>query len=82
MASNPRTAEERFPLTLSLSDDGLVFDRARVVVDRGPEPKFPNFTKRIGAQYPHAIEANGSVWIIYSLNQEAIQVLQVPLERL
>jgi len=82
LASNPRPAEDRFPLTVSLSDDGVIFNHAVVVVDSQPGPRYPNFTKRSGAQYPHAIEADGTVLIAYSLNQEAIQVVKIPAGRL
>jgi len=82
MASNPREAEERFPLTVSLSRDGLTFDRIYSVVGPQAGPRYPNFTKRSGAQYPHAIEVNGQIMIIYSLNQESIEVIRIPVERL
>ncbi len=82
LVSNPRPAEDRFPLTASRSEDGLVFDRACVLVDNGPGARYPNFTKRSGAQYPHAIEANGHVLIVYSRNQETIEVLRIPVQEL
>jgi hypothetical protein len=82
LASNPREAEDRFPLTLSVSRDGVVFERAYVVVEKGPPARFPNFTKRPGAQYPQLLEAGGCVWVIFSLNQESIQIARVPLDGL
>jgi predicted neuraminidase len=82
LVSNPRPAEERFPLTVSFSDDGIVFDRIATVIAELPGARFPNFTKRPGAQYPHAIEAAGSVLIAYSVNQESIQVVMIPRDRL
>jgi hypothetical protein len=82
LVSNPRPGEERVPLTFSLSNDGWTFDRVYIALRETPPPALPNFTKRLGAQYPHAIESNGAVFVIYSINQEAIEVVRVPVDSL
>ena len=60
----------------------LADDQRDLAIADLPGARFPNFTKRPGAQYPHAIEAAGSVLITYSVNQESIQIVKVPCERL
>ena len=80
LVSNPRKGEDRFPLCLSVSNDGIVFDRTSVIVAEKAPPRFPNFTKRLGAQYPQAAEAGGVVMVIYSVNQESIEVARMDVK--
>ena len=50
-----------------------------IVAEKAP-PRFPNFTKRLGAQYPQASEAGGVVMVIYSVNQESIEVARMDVK--
>ena len=80
LVSNPRKGEERFPLCMSVYKDGIVFDRTYVIASEKAPPRFPNFTKRHGAQYPQVAEAGGVVMIIYSVNQESIEVARMDVK--
>lgn len=65
--SNP---EQRDPLTIALSDDGLVFDRLYRLFGG----------RRI--DYPHAIEYDGALFVAFNGNKQSIEVLRVALEDL
>lgn len=66
LVSNP-DPRKREPLTLSISDDGLVFTRMLCLVGG----------RR--AEYPHVIEHEGSLFIAFSGGKMTIEVLQVKL---
>ncbi len=65
--SNPR---QRDPLTLALSDDGLVFTRlARLVGGRRVD-------------YPHAIEHNGYLFVAFAGGKQSVELLRISLDAL
>ena len=76
--SNPNPNQERIPLTIALSDDGVVFDRMAVLRDEPTAPRLSGRFKGPGYQYPNAIEHGGSLHVIYSVNKEDVEVLSVP----
>jgi hypothetical protein len=48
-----------------------------------PARRFEGRAKGSGSvQYPHAIEHNGSLWVIYSINKEDIEVAEIPIRGL
>lgn len=69
--------DPRVPLTVSISDDGVIFRDLRILEDAPTSARFPNRTKHDGYQYPHVNEFNGSVFILYSKNQEDIEILKI-----
>jgi hypothetical protein len=68
LVSNPNP-EGRNPLCLSVSKDGLVFTGMAKL----PIPGTGTF------QYPHIVEKDGFLWIVYSRNKADIEVIKVPL---
>ncbi len=74
--------DPRIPLTIATSDDGVVFGDLRILRDEDTRARHPNFSKRAGYQYPHVTEIAGFVFILYSRNQEDIEVLKIPLSAL
>ncbi|OPZ05486.1 MAG: hypothetical protein BWZ08_02478 [candidate division BRC1 bacterium ADurb.BinA292] len=72
----------RDPLVLALSRDGRGFDRAWAIRHDTPNARFNGLGWIPGFQYPDAVIANGSLWIIYSVNKEDVEVLEIPLEKL
>jgi hypothetical protein len=45
-----------------------------------PERRYTGRAKGGGSiQYPHAIEHGGSLWVIYSVNKEDIEVAEIPV---
>lgn len=72
LISNANPSLGRRELHLSVSEDGLVFNRmARLDI---PSPKPATL------QYPHAIEHDGHLLIAFSRNKTSIEVVKVSLE--
>ena len=85
--SNTTTRHKRDPLTLSVSSDGLAFDRAWALRSNASEYRYPlpsvqESGKVYGFSYPDAVIFNGSFWASYATNKEDIEVLEVPLASL
>lgn len=78
LVSNPRVAPARAPLCISTSRDGLVFSNMRRLVDGETHAHLPNESKHEGYQYPNLLEQGGFLFVIYSLNQEDIEILRIP----
>jgi hypothetical protein len=72
---------DRDPITITLSDDGINFDRLLALRSGAPPPVFPAFTKGPGYQYPQAVvtEAGDALITVYSVNKEEIGATRVPL---
>ncbi|MEP7361629.1 MAG: exo-alpha-sialidase [Acidobacteriota bacterium] len=67
----------RDPLAISFSQDGWVFDHPAALRKGAPARRFEGRSKGSGSiQYPHAIEKDGSLWVIYSTNKEDIEISQ------
>jgi len=76
---------QRNPLCLSLSADGVTFTRlARLPVPTSPMDLRPRegARKAAGFQYPHAIEKEGHLFVVYSRNMTTIEVIRVPLDEI
>ncbi len=92
-----RTADERFavfynpdesrryPLVVSKSDDGVVYDKLWTVHGEVPEQRFTGAFREAGPQYVRGIEEGtgkppgDTVWLSYSMNKEDIWVSSIPL---
>lgn len=82
LINNPHP-KQRDPLAISISPDGWSFSHPRAVRKGLPPRRFGGPAKANGsAQYPHAIEHNGSLWVIYSTNKEDIEITEIPLSAL
>lgn len=74
LINNPNP-EGRDPLSISFSRDGWVFDRPVALRLGAPNQRFRGRSKsRNSFQYPHVIERDGSLWVVYSTNKEDIEV--------
>ena len=75
----------RWPLAISTSVDGAVFDTLLGVNGEVPPRRFIGKSKDFGAQYMRGIaEGNGDpgdggMWVAYSMNKEDIWVSRVPV---
>ena len=78
------TRFDRDPLTISLSRDGVLFDRVAAVRAGAPPTAYPGVGKGPGFQYPAAAvdAARGMLLVAYSVNKEDIAVTRVPLASL
>jgi hypothetical protein len=82
LINNPNTAG-RDPLAISFSRDGWVYDGPLALRKNGPPPRFSTRKSALGSlQYPHAMEHNGSLWVIYSTNKEDIEISELRLQEL
>jgi hypothetical protein len=69
LISNP-DPERRDPLVISISDDGLVFHTMAYLVGGR------------WVDYPHVIEAEGSLVVAFSGGKQTVEVLKIPLSEL
>lgn len=83
LVSNANPApDQRIPLCLSVSEDGLTYTRmARLPVPTAPQDFRPRtgVRKAAGFQYPHAIEYDGHLQIIYSRDMKTVETLRIAL---
>lgn len=61
-------------LAISLSKDGLNFDRMAVIKFAAPAQRYEGKSKGAGGyQYPHSVVVGKYLWVIYSVNKEDIE---------
>ena len=85
LVGNPglgKPALNRDVLTVALSDDGRVFDRAFALLTDPPPLKFEGRAKFSGWQYPNVIVWDDTFYVAYSVGKEDIQVLRIPVDYL
>jgi hypothetical protein len=76
---------QRWPLAISTSADGVVFDTLNIVNGEVPQRRFLGHAKDFGSQYMRGIvEGNGdprdgAMWVTYSMNKEDIWVSRIPV---
>ncbi|ULC59360.1 exo-alpha-sialidase [Flaviramulus sp. BrNp1-15] len=86
MVNNPSGTKDRFPLVITLSDDGFVFDRSYLV--RSAEDKdlqlmrFKGKYKRKGYSYPKSIIWDNYLYISYATNKEDVEFTRIPIKSL
>jgi hypothetical protein len=76
---NPGGLGGRSMLAISLSRDGLNFDRTAIIRFISPPLRYRGLEKTIGYQYPHSVVAENDLWVIYSVNKEDVEVTRIPL---
>ena len=69
-------------LAISLSRDGLNFDRVAVIRFVAPPRRYKGRAKSIGYAYPHSVVVGDKLWVIYSVNKEDIQVTRIPINEI
>ena len=69
----------RNPLTIALSDDGRLFNRAYIVRRAATQMRFPGIHKLDGWQYPTALVWKQSLYVAYSINKEDVGVTRISL---
>ena len=72
----------RNPLTIALSDDGVVFDRAYAIRAEPTSMRFPGKNKVNGWQYPTAVAWKDHLYVAYSINKEDEGVSRIRLSDL
>lgn len=85
LVGNPVGNRSRYPLTVTLSVDGKVFERAWLLRAGGealPELRFEGRYKRRGFSYPKSAVTGGWLYVAYATNKEDIEITRVPLRSL
>ena len=72
----------RNPLTIALSKDGVLFDRAFVVRSEQTSMRFKGTNKLDGWQYPTAVVWKDHLYVAYSINKEDEGVTRIALRDL
>jgi hypothetical protein len=74
LINNPNPAG-RDPLAISFSRDGWTFDNPMALRKNAPERRYVGRAKSNRSfQYPHVLERDGSLWVIYATNKEDIEI--------
>jgi len=76
---NPGGLGGRSMLAISLSRDGLNFERVAIIRFISPPLRYRGLEKTIGYQYPHSVVVDNDLWVIYSVNKEDVEVTRIPL---
>jgi len=89
LINNPGPGEDRRAalgdrslLTIALSRDGVVFDRAGLLRGEPTVRRFRGKEKVDGWQYPNAVVWQDALYVVYSVNKEDIVLTRIPLKNL
>ena len=74
--------ERRDPLVVRFSHDGAVFNEAKLIRRDSPPIRRNGLHKGPGFQYPAAVVLKDSLWVVYSVNKEDIEISVIPLRHL
>jgi len=85
MINNPSGNKSRFPLVITLSKSGFLFDKA-YLLRSGSEDlqpmKFKGKYKRVGYSYPKSIIWGDYLYVSYATNKEDVELTRVPINSL
>ena len=85
LINNPGPPGNRSILSIALSDDGKIFDRAYALGYDVPPIRWPAYGKPAslkGYQYPHSVIWKEHLIVACALNKEDIYIFRIPLETL
>lgn len=82
LVNNPSGSKTRYPLVITLSDNGFIFDKAYLLRSGGEnlqKMKYDGKFKREGYSYPKSIIWNNYLYIGYATNKEDIELTRIPI---
>lgn len=85
MVNNPSGSKDRFPLVITLSRDGFLFDKAFLIrsgADDLQPMRFQGKYKRVGYSYPKSVVWGPYLYVGYATNKEDVELSRIPLESL
>ena len=83
LVNNPSAKRlDRSILTIALSRDGRLFDRAFVLKNESTTKRFEGKHKLDGWQYPHAMVVETNLLVAYSVNKEDVRLARIRLSSL
>jgi len=68
----------RDPLLVSISSEGKTFRDVAVIRYGAPQVRQNGAAKSVGFQYPSAVVARNSLWVVYSVGKEDVEISEVP----
>lgn len=85
MVNNPSGNKNRFPLVITLSKDGFLFDKAYLLRSGGDNLqtlRFKGKYKREGYSYPKSVIWGKFLYISYATNKEDVEYTRIPITSL
>jgi len=85
MVNNPSGNKNRFPLVITLSKDGFVFDNAYLLRSGNEDlqpMRFNGKYKRIGYSYPKSVIWGNYLYVSYATNKEDVELTRIPIDSL
>lgn len=85
MVNNPSGNKNRFPLVITLSKDGFLFDKALLLRSGGDDLQLLRFKgkyKRIGYSYPKSVIWGDYLYVSYATNKEDVELTRIPIKSL
>ncbi|GGK23111.1 hypothetical protein GCM10007962_16670 [Yeosuana aromativorans] len=85
MVNNPSGNKSRFPLVITLSKDGFLFDKAYLLRSGGKDLqplRFKGRYKRAGYSYPKSVIWGDYLYVSYATNKEDVQCTKIPIDSL
>ena len=81
--SNPVSCRNRYPLVLTLSDDGTCFDRAFLLRagDEIPPARY-GVKRRPSYSYPKSLVSGGYLYVAYAVNKQDVECVRLTLDNL
>ncbi len=77
---NPTFGAKRSSLHITLSADGENFDTPCILLDEVIPRQYEGLHKGGCYGYPYAIQKDGRIWVIYSINKERVDVLHFDIK--
>ena len=86
MVNNPSGNKSRFPLAITLSNDGFIFDKTYLLRSGKQDDlqvmKFKGKFKRVGYSYPKSVIWNDYLYVSYATNKEDVELTRIPIRDL
>jgi hypothetical protein len=86
MVNNPSGNKNRFPLAITLSNDGFIFERSYLLrsgEENDLQPmQFKGKFKRVGFSYPKSVIWQNYLYVSYATNKEDVELTRIPISSL
>jgi hypothetical protein len=85
MVNNPSGNKDRFPLVITLSRDGFLFDKAYLLRSGGADLqplRYKSKDKRAGYSYPKSVIWGNYLYVSYATNKEDVELTMIPIDSL
>lgn len=79
---SPVPKSGRVPLVLSLSGDGVAFDKHFILANQCVSRKYPGYAKGGMYGYPHSVPRGGTLYVVCSIWKEDIAVFKIDVSAL